>query len=167
MPPGRKGATAEASIAAHAIQLGVFVLRPVLDGLRYDLIFDTGQRLLRVQCKWGRHAGDVVAVRLRTCRHTPTNGYVRTTYAPDEVDAIAVYCAQLRRCFLVPINEVAGRSDLHLRLTPARNNQQFGVRMASDYDLAKMLVDQGAIAQLGERVTGSHEVAGSSPASST
>jgi len=143
MSTGNKGATAEAFIAAHAIELGVFVLRPVLDGLRYDLIFDTGHQLLRVQCKWGRRDGDVVAVRLRTCRHTPTNGYVRTTYGRDEIDAIAVYCAELKRCFLVPITEVAGRSDLHLRLRPARNNQQLGVRMASDYDLAKMLLDQG------------------------
>jgi hypothetical protein len=49
---------------------------------------------------------------------------------------------------------------LHLRLAPARNGQRAGVTMAAQYRL-------GAVAQLGERVTGSHEVVGSSPISST
>ena len=49
---------------------------------------------------------------------------------------------------------------VHLRLAPARNNQASFVHWASEYR-------HGAIAQLGERVTGSHEVGGSSPPSST
>ncbi len=40
------------------------------------------------------------------------------------------------------------------------------MNMADDYDLAKMVRDLGAIAQLGERLHGMQEVAGSSPASS-
>ena len=38
--------------------------------------------------------------------------------------------------------------------------------MAEDYDLANMINRLGAIAQLGERLRGTQEVAGSSPASS-
>jgi hypothetical protein len=49
---------------------------------------------------------------------------------------------------------------LHLRLEPARNNQVDRVNYAPGYEL-------GAIAQLGERVAGSHEVGGSSPPGST
>ena len=60
----------------------------------------------------------------------------------------------------VPIADVDGQGYLHLRLAPARNNQELLVHWASEYRL-------GAIAQLGERVTGSHEVGGSSPPSST
>src|SRR5581483_8777199 len=40
-------------------------------------------------------------------------------------------------------------------------------RLRAGFDLAATFGGPGAIAQLGERVTGSHEVAGSSPASST
>jgi PD-(D/E)XK endonuclease len=47
----QKGAAAEAEIAAAAIRLGLVVLQPLGDGSRYDLVIDTGQRLLRVQCK--------------------------------------------------------------------------------------------------------------------
>jgi hypothetical protein len=113
-----------------------------------------------VQCKWASRKGDVIAVMTRTCRHTP-HGYVRTTYDESEIDAIAAYCEDTGRCYYIPIRDVGGRTMLHLRLARARNNQEFAIRYAADYEF------QGAIAQLGERVTGSHEVAGSSPASST
>jgi PD-(D/E)XK endonuclease len=77
-----------------------------------------------------------------------------------KVDAIAAYCADLDECYYVPISDMKGQGFLHLRLTPARNNQQLGVTMAAEYRL-------GAVAQLGERDTGSVEVTGSSPVSST
>jgi hypothetical protein len=53
-----------------------------------------------------------------------------------------------------------GRACMHLRLAPARNNQELLVHWAADYRL-------GAIAQLGERSAGSRKVGGSNPPSST
>ena len=155
-----KGAIAEAAITAAAVELGCVVLRPFPEGRRYDLVIDNGLRLLRVQCKSGRLKRSVIVVTLATCRHTPHNGYVRTRYMPDDIDGVAVYCHDLKRCYYLPIEAVAGRSAVHLRIRPAANNQEAAINFAADYDF-------GAIAQLGERVTGSHEVAGSSPASST
>ena len=156
-----KGAVAEARIAAEALRLGIVVLRPMIGGRRYDLAFDfDGARIERVQCKWGRLDGDVIVVRTGTCRFTPRDGYVRGTYAIEEVDAFAIYCEPLDRCYYVPAPLVVGKSLLHLRLAPAGNNQRARVTMAADHEL-------GAIAQLGERLAGSQKVAGSSPASST
>jgi PD-(D/E)XK nuclease superfamily protein len=158
--PSRKGAIAEAVIAAEAVKLGVFVLRPFVEGGRYDLMFDIDGTLLRVQCKWAQRKGDVIVAYTGTCRLTP-QGYVRTTYRASEVDAIALYCADVGACYLLPIRDVAGKNVVHLRLAPARNNQEFAIRYATDYEI------RGAIAQLGERHTGSVEVVGSSPTSST
>ena len=156
-----KGAIAEAMIVAEAVRLGVRVLRPVVDGTRYDLAFDFGgDRIERVQCKWGRVNDDLVMARTGTCWHSPTRGYVRSTYTSEEVDAFAIYCGELDRCYYLPADVVAGKSYLHLRLTSARNNQRVGVTMASDYEF-------GAVAQLGERLAGSQKVRGSSPLSST
>jgi PD-(D/E)XK nuclease superfamily protein len=157
----QKGAIAEAVITAEAIKLGIDVYRPVVEGGRYDLIFGFGPRLLRVQCKWGVRHGDVVRVTLRTSRYTP-RGYVQTKYGPDEVDAVAVYCSELDECYVLPVSLIAERKFIYLRLAPCRNNQRALVHWARQYRLIP-----GAIAQLGERVAGSHEVAGSSPASST
>ncbi len=156
----QKGGLAELKIAAAAVELGIDVYRPMVDGARSDLIFDTGPRLLRVQCKWATRKNDVVAVRLRTSRHSPSRGYVITTYDASEIDGIAAYCDELGRCFFLPIAEFERRTFAHLRLGPARNGQLVGVKMADDYPL-------GAVAQLGERSAGSRKVRGSIPLSST
>jgi PD-(D/E)XK nuclease superfamily protein len=157
--PTEKGNIAEAKLAAAAIELGIGVCLPIGDGCRYDLIFDLHPELVRVQAKWAPRKGDVIVTRFRTSRFTP-HGYVRTNYSVLEIDAIGVYCPQLERCYLLPMADFEGQGFAHLRLAPSRNNQEQGVRMAAQYEL-------GAIAQLGERVHGMHEVAGSSPASST
>ena len=154
-----KGAIAEAAIALAATELGFVVLRPLTEGRRYDLIIDTGPRLLRVQCKWGRRQGNVVVVKTSTQRLTPA-GYVGTTYHADEIDGIAVYCEELKRCFYLPIEIAAGRRVFHLRLAPAANNQELAINWAAHHEF-------GAIAQLGERRAGSAKVVGSSPTSST
>ena len=127
-----KGAIAEAAITAAAVELGFVVLRPLVEGRRYDLIIDTGPDLLRVQCKWGRLKKGVIVVILATCRHTPHNGYVRTRYGPDEIDGVGIYCPDLKRCYYVPIDVVAGRSGIHLRVEPAANNQRLAVNWAAD-----------------------------------
>jgi hypothetical protein len=156
----QKGSIAEAVIAAEAAKLGINVLRPLAEGGRYDLVFEIDDRFFRIQCKSGKLRDTVIVVPTRTCRRTP-RGYVRTTYDASEIDAIAVCCHESGGCYLLPIEDVRGRWEIRLRLTPARNNQEFAITYAATYAF------RGAIAQLGERVTGSHEVAGSSPASST
>ena len=67
---GQKGAIAEAAVIHAAMKLGIAVWRPVCDGQRYELIFDVGARLVRVQVKWAVQRGDVVVVRCYSCRRT-------------------------------------------------------------------------------------------------
>ena len=154
-----KGAIAEAAITSAAVELGIFVLRPMVEGRRYDLVFDVDNRLFRVQCKWAPRRGAIIAVHLTSCRHTP-RGYVRTTYDRTEIDGVAAYCQELKRCYWLPIDVVEGKRAISLRLEPAANNQEAAINYAADYEL-------GAIAQLGERRHGMAEVVGSSPTSST
>ena len=61
-----QGAIAETAIAAAATKLGIPVLRPIVEHARYDLAFEIGDRILRVQCKWGglRDDGAVIEVNL-------------------------------------------------------------------------------------------------------
>ena len=103
----QKGAIAETAITAAAVRLGIDVYRPVSDGGRYDLILDTGERLLRTQCKWANREGDVVVVRGRTCRHTP-RGYVFGTYRRAEVDGVAAWCPDTEDAYFVPIERDRG-----------------------------------------------------------
>jgi PD-(D/E)XK nuclease superfamily protein len=168
LTPDQKGAIAETAIAHLAVKLGVSVFAPIAEGERYDFIFARGPAFLRVQCKWAVKRDEVVVVTCRTCRRNG-EGFVRTTYSASEVDLIAAYCADIERCFLLPPSVFEGHEILSLRLARPQNNQRRGIRWADDFDFAATLGSQidGAIAQLGERVHGMHEVAGSSPAGST
>jgi hypothetical protein len=162
----QKGNIAETAVVAHAVRLGIDVYRPVGEGGRYDMVFDLAGRLTRIQCKWAVRHKDVVAVRCYSARRT-SEGLTRRLYTEDEIDAFAAYCAELDRCYFVPIAVVPGRSVMHLRLAPTRNNQRVGVHWASEFEFGATLAAYGAIAQLGERLAGSQKVAGSSPAGST
>jgi prevent-host-death family protein len=160
MNSNQKGTIAEAAIALHAIKLGIPVLKPVAEHERYDLAFELGSGIIRVQCKSAVRKGEVVYVHLAGYRLT-TGGRVRSTYAEDEIDAVAAYCIELDSVYLLPSSLVAGRTALQLRLAPPKNGQRAALNWASQYELP------GAVAQLGERVSGTHEVTGSSPVSST
>jgi hypothetical protein len=160
----QKGAAAEAAIVHAALELGVGVYRSFGDE-RADLILDLRPTLLRVQCKWAPRRGDVVVIHCDSSRRT-ANGLVRSLYRSEEVDAFAVYCAATGACYFIPFELVPPGGALQLRLTPSRNNQQTGIRWAKDYEFAATLRAHGAIAQLGERLHGMQEVAGSSPAGS-
>jgi hypothetical protein len=151
----QRGAVAEAAIALAAIKAGIGVFKPINDGERYDLIFDLRTRLMRVQCKAAARCGAVVIVRCRSGRRT-RHGIVMRPYTRQEIDAFAAYCAELERCFFLPIDRFSGRTAISLRLGLPRNNQRLGVNWADDYDFAATLGRQsGAVAQLGERLAGS------------
>ena len=160
MDSNHKGNLAELAIAKEAARGGGAVFRPLTEHERYDLVIGLGGRLLRVQCKWGSCQGNVIQIRLKSSYHSPTRGYVVATYDRMEVDAVAVYCGDLDRCYLLPIELVAGCVAVSLRLGAALNNQRAALNWATDYEFP------GAVAQLEERVAGSDEAEGSSPSSS-
>jgi PD-(D/E)XK endonuclease len=137
--PNHKGNVAELAIAMEAANLGLSVLKPLTEHEVYDLALDLGDRIWRVQCKWATFNGDVVHVHVGRSR-TSRRGYVRTTYEKGEIDALAVYCQELRRCYLLPEEMVVGKYVIHLRVSPARNKQRAAINFAKDYEL-------GAVAQ--------------------
>jgi prevent-host-death family protein len=155
-----KGNVAEAAIAAAAVRLGIGVLRPQAEHGRYDLVFEVDGSFLRIQCKWSPLRADVVVVNLTGSRLTNA-GSIRSTYGSDEIDAVVAYCEELDQCYWLPIDLVAGRNAVRLRLNPPKNGQRAALNWAADYMLS------GAVAQLGERRRGTPEATGSSPVSST
>jgi prevent-host-death family protein len=158
----QKGGIAEPAILAAATKLGVPVLRPVVEHARYDLAFEIGDRILRVQCKWGALSDDgaIIKVNLTSNWCTPT-GYERRYYSADEIDLVAVYCNELDQCYLLPIALVAGRRGIQLRVTPPKNGQRACLNLSVDFELP------GAVAQLEEHLPGRQGARGSSPLSST
>jgi hypothetical protein len=149
----QKGAVAEAAIAHAALELGIGVAKPLGDE-RYDLIFDLHPRLFRVQCKWAVRHGSVLSIRCYSTRRG-ADGLLRRRYSADEIDAVAAYCADLRKCYFLPVERFPAHHTIQLRLSASRNNQMQRINWASAYEFAATLGSSGAVAQLGERLAGS------------
>jgi hypothetical protein len=158
----QKGGIAETAITAAAYALDIPVLRPVLEHARYDLAFEIGDQILRVQCKWGglHDDGAIIRVNLTSSWCTPT-GYSYRPYEEGEIDLVAVYCGELDRCYLLPSELAINRRAIHLRVTPPKNGQRACINLAKDFELP------GAVAQLVEHLNGIQRARGSSPLSST
>ena len=141
--PNVKGAVAELEIELAATRLGIPILKPVAEHGRFDLGFEIGDGIYRVQCKWGRvdREQGLVIVRVGGNRTTP-GGYVKTVYRRGEIDLVAVYAGAIDRCYLLPMRVVEGRHQVQLRLRPPANGQRAFVNLASDFEF------DGAVAQL-------------------
>jgi hypothetical protein len=141
--PNVKGNIAELEIALAAERAGIVAYKPIGEHGRADLVFEIGETLFRVQCKWGRLIRDrsVIVVGVQSNRCTPA-GYVRTSYGPNEVDLVAVYCGELDRCYLLPQSLFVDKRAIHLRLNPAKNGQRSCINLAEQYEF------DGAVAQL-------------------
>ena len=161
----QKGAIAESAIVHAAIKVGIGVLKPLTDGHRYDLVFDLDPVLVRVrvQCKSSALHGDVGVGSLLLLQANRT-GQLKRGYSLAKVDAIAAYCSDLDRCFYIPMERLRGRTTIQLRLQTALNNQRMGINWEDDFAFERLRFEfPGAVAQLGERQSGTLEVRGSIP----
>jgi hypothetical protein len=114
------------------------------------MIFEIGDALVRVQCKWAPRDRNTIVIRCYSTRRN-RDGCIRRQYAAGEVDAFAAYSPDTNRCYFLPPELCIGRKEVRLRLAPCRNNQMLKINWARDYEFAATLQSLGAIAQLGER----------------
>ena len=129
------GDWAELAVAADLASYGYSIQFPFGEDSNYDLAIERNGSLERVQVKYARSRGGVVAV--RCCSQSLTKGVVRQTkrYTSAMIEWLAVFDAGTQRCFYIPSEELGdGMSLIHLRLTPPANNQAKGIRMAADYE---------------------------------
>jgi hypothetical protein len=125
--PGVLGARAEAAVASALVRAGRALFVPAFDAQgRVDLVYATGDRLVRVQCKSARLIGSII--QFRTCSNTLNNPRTYT----GEIDEFGVYSPDTGLVYLVPADDVPTRR-CALRLSPARNGQSVGLRWAADY----------------------------------
>lgn len=123
------GDETEARIIAAFIAEGYSVSVPFGDNDKYDLVLDTGDQLLRIQCKTGWIEDDVV--RFKTASQTTADGEVTMTDYDGAVDAFAVRCKENGELYWVPIED-AGKKSTYLRLTEPKIDHP-SVKLAERY----------------------------------
>ncbi|MGH2694142.1 MAG: group I intron-associated PD-(D/E)XK endonuclease [Actinomycetota bacterium] len=125
MTPSEIGERAEAAVLAALVGIGKQVLLPFGER-RYDLAYEENGRLVKVQCKAGSVRKGAVCFRTHSVGRSTVRDY------REDVDFFGVYCHGREEVYLVPVGDVPLRR-ASLRLTPARNGQTSGVRMAGRY----------------------------------
>jgi len=137
VPTITKGNAAEAAVLTAFVERDLHVLIPFGGGQPYDLVVQLRKDLImRVQCKTARQTDDgCLTFNSRTTDH----GRGRLSYV-GLADVFGVYFPPARSVYLVPVREVSGFQP-RLRVTPTRNNQRRGVRLAADYEFDRWTAD--------------------------
>lgn len=129
------GTISEAMISARFLQLGYAVYTPYGGKQRYDLLVeDAEKRLWRIQCKTAQIQDDRTVLVFHTASHNVALKDKRMRHYRGQCDFFAVYCEELNKIYLLPVDEV-GTTRAKLRLVPAKNRQEKNVRWAKDYEL--------------------------------
>lgn len=129
------GDISEAAIITRFLQLGYVVLTPYGGNQRYDLVIeDADGQFWRIQCKSAWIDERSTVLKFDTANHNVTGKNRQMRHYRGQCDYFALYSAELDKVYLVPVNEV-GATRAHLRLIPPKNKNQYGYRMASDYEL--------------------------------
>jgi hypothetical protein len=139
-------------LALREMGYGLYV--PFGENTRCDLIIENAGRLSRVQCKTGKLS--LGAVRFATCSsyaHHP-NPKIRSRDYRGEIDLFAVYCPQTGGVYVIPIEDVQLKRMATLRVEPAKNGQKRRIRLAADYEVARLTSDSstppyGHVGELG------------------
>ena len=127
-----RGNVSELKVITAYAEAGFAVSVPLGGGVAYDLIVDTGMRLLKVQVKTGRLRNGCIL--FPTMRFSGHSGRGRR-YDPGEIDLFAVYCHDNGQIYVMPLD--TSLTEGRLRCFETRNNQKQKIRWALEYEFNK------------------------------
>jgi hypothetical protein len=102
----KKGDLATTMVAAKLLKAEYSVLTPIGDNERYDLVVEKGGLFSRIQCKWGKICPSGVWFKCRSV-HGENGTYTSQNYI-GQVEFFGVYCLEIDKTYLIPINECLG-----------------------------------------------------------
>lgn len=131
----RIGLSAHTAVLHKLVSRGLEVLQPLGDHLRYDLAYylEETAEFVRIQCKAGRYdpnQGCVIFKNFnRSGGRSKRRGYI------GDAEYFGVYCAELNKVYLVPIDIVTYASEVGLRVDKPKNNQEKKIIWARGYEM--------------------------------
>lgn len=131
-----KGRITELLCIQKILSMGYIVSTPDVP-CQYDIIIDTGDRLLKVQIKSCRLNKQQTGIEFNTSSITHNNnGYTTRLYTKNMVDYFCTWYEN--NCYLIPFEECGNKTKC-LRLVPTRNGQVKNISFAEDYLIEKIL----------------------------
>lgn len=132
----QKGDVTVGYVSAVLIAKGYIVSLPLTANARYDLLFDDGTGIKRVQCKTGRLVPDGSCITFNSCSNGwkgPAQKKPRRGYE-GQIDYFGVYYDG--KVYLVPPN--GSVSQIWLRVTPPKRNGRTRrpTRYAKDFEIS-------------------------------
>jgi hypothetical protein len=132
-----KGDIAEQAVVLQALKRGWGVLRPVGDRLSYDLVFDIGSRLVKIQVKaaWlDLPSGNYVVDNRRT--KTNRRQMLRAPYQTSDFDFAIAYIAELEVFYIFPSETfISYGSEIHLVEAEKRQRKPRSAEYRDRWDL--------------------------------
>lgn len=105
-----KGEIGMLEVQKHAITKGIVVCKPTIE-CRYDLMFDFGTTISRVQVKYVEPSNDTYNLYLK--KRVKTGKYIQ--YTAKDIDLIVAYLADRGDFILVDITKFAGKTGISFR----------------------------------------------------
>ncbi len=137
MDTKQKGDIAEQAVVLFALKQGWGVLKPVGDRLPYDLVFDIGGSLIKIQVKnaWFdiRRNNFVVDT-----RRTKTNRrqMLRENYKPDDFDFAVILIEDLEVFYVMPCETfISYGSEIHIVEADKRQRKPRSAAFRNAWDL--------------------------------
>jgi len=131
----RIGLTAHTAVLHKLVSKGLEVLQPLGDHLRFDLAYyreEIGE-LIRIQCKAARYDANRGVIIFKNFNRAGGKGEKRKY--TSEVEYFGVYCEELNKVYLIPVDIVPYAGEVGLRIRSTKNNQQKKVIWAQDYEI--------------------------------
>jgi PD-(D/E)XK nuclease superfamily protein len=122
-------------------ECGYALYLPFGENTRCDLIVERQSNLIRIQCKTGRLREGAIRFAVCSCYGHHRNPETARRSYQGQVDFFAVYCPETRSVYLIPIEDVPLKVAAYLRVHPPRNNQRRRIRMAADYEIARVTTE--------------------------
>lgn len=124
-----KGDVSEVTVLSALVRIGYHVSIPYGENQRYDIVAERDGRFYRIQVKSGRLRKGVALFNPYSSH--AHRGRKQRAYI-GEIDFFGVYCPDIGRIFLVPVDDVTPNSG-SLRWLPSKNAQGKKIRWAAPY----------------------------------
>ena len=125
-----KGDLGIAKTYADLVQHGFLVLFPATEHAEFDLVAYASGTFHRIQVKYRSASTGSVSVQFRSVWADRHGTHMKAS-DKSQVDVLGIYCPETDECYYLRPGD-HGRS-VTLRMTPPRNGQEKGVRLASDF----------------------------------